>query len=271
MELTSLVKRHPLAAFCGGSVVVGSAVTLLSAQLPANSPLRPLAAIPVSFVPAACALTVLRMAGSDEDRLALRRRLTTIRVGWRWYVVALAALPAAHLAGVALATLPRGAVVSHPAALALLPLFLVTSLGEEIGWRGYALPKLQERFSPLAAALILGVVWSAFHWAALLSNSEAPLAYVVVSTFQLTAMSVIMAVVFNNTREAVPVLVLMHAVYNTVSVGVLPLAETGDPILAFSLSAAATWLVAIGLVIAAGWGRDADRRERATTTTPLRG
>jgi membrane protease YdiL (CAAX protease family) len=174
MELTSLVKRHPLAAFCGASVVVGSAVTLLSAQLPANSPLRPLAAIPVSFVPAACALTVLRMAGSDEDRLALRRRLTTIRVGWRWYVVALVALPAAHLAGVALATLPRGAVGSHPAALALLPLFLVTSLGEEIGWRGYALPKLQERFSPLAAALILGVVWSAFHWAALLSNSEAP-------------------------------------------------------------------------------------------------
>ena len=271
MELTSLVKRHPLATFCGASVVIGSAVTLLSAQLPASSPLRPLAAIPVSFIPAACALAVLRMAGSDEDRLALRRRLTTIRVGWRWYAVALAALPAAHLAGVALATVPRGtAVAAHPAMLALLPLFVVTAIGEEIGWRGYALPKLQERFSPLAAALILGVVWSAFHWAALLGNSEAPLAYVVVSTFQLTAMSVAMAVVFNNAREAVPVMVVMHAVYNAVSIGVLPLAETGAPILAFSLSAAATWALAIGLVVAAGWGPDADRRERAAAT-PFRG
>jgi hypothetical protein len=91
-----------------------------------------------------------------------------------------------------------------------------------------------------------------FHWVALLANQNAPLAYVAISTVQLTAMSVILAFVFNNTRQALPVLVLGHALYNTVSIGVAPLAETGMPLVAFGLSAGLTAMVAASLVAAAG-------------------
>ncbi|WP_190258876.1 CPBP family intramembrane glutamic endopeptidase [Pelotomaculum schinkii] len=43
-------------------------------------------------------------------------------------------------------------------------MFFNGSLGEEAGWRGFALPRLQQRFSPLVASLILGFFWGAFHW-----------------------------------------------------------------------------------------------------------
>ena len=151
------------------------------------------------------------------------------------------------MGGVALATLAGGKVSAQPTKLAMFPLFLVTSAGEEIGWRGYALPKLQEQFGPFTAGVIVGLAWAAFHWVALLANSESPMAYVVVSTVLFTAMSVIITYVFNDAGKAVPVAVLMHAAYNTVSVGVMPLAETGVPLAALSLSAAVAWGIALAL------------------------
>jgi membrane protease YdiL (CAAX protease family) len=106
--------------------------------------------------------------------------------------------------------------------------------------------------SPLAAALVLGLVWGAFHWVALASNADAPLAYVAVSTIHLIAISVIMSFVFNGSRESVPVVTFVHAMYDTVAIGVAPLIETTVPLLAFSMTAVVAWLVVLGLVAATG-------------------
>ena len=65
-------------------------------------------------------------------------------------------------------------------------------------------------------------------------------------------MSVILSFVFDNARQALPVVVLVHAMYDTISIGVAPLAETGVPLVAFSLSAALTGLVALAIVAANG-------------------
>ena len=207
---------------------------------------------------------VLRVAGTADERRAWRRRLTRVRVGWRWYAIALLALPLAYLAGLGIATAAGGAFPFHLQALALLPIFLLTNFGEEIGWRGYALPKLQDRMSPLGAALLLGVIWGAFHWVALAANADAPLAYMAVSTLQLVAVSVILTFVFNGSRESVPVVALMHATYDTVAIGMAPLVETGMPLMAFSLTAIVTWVIAVGLIVATGGtlaGRPARNRE----------
>ncbi len=173
-----------------------------------------------------------------------------MRVGWRWYAVALLALPLAYLCGLGIATAAGGAFPFHLQALALLPIFLLTNFGEEIGWRGYALPKLEDRMSPVGAALLLGVIWGAFHWVALAANADAPLAYIAVSTLQLVAVSVILTFVFNGSRESVPVVALMHAMYDTVAIGMAPLVETGMPLMAFSLTAIVTWVIAVGLIVA---------------------
>jgi uncharacterized protein len=75
--------------------------------------------------------------------MAFRQRLTRWRVGLQWYVVALLGLPLIDVAGVALAGLWGGQFPFRPERFALLPAFLITNLGEEIGWRGYALARLR--------------------------------------------------------------------------------------------------------------------------------
>ena len=248
----SQVERHPLATFFAATLGLGWLLTIAAAALSSNPVLLPLIAIPVSFVPAVMAWLVLRVAGTAGERRAWRARLTRVRVGWRWYAIALLALPLAYLAGLGIATAGGGAFPFHVQTLALLPIFLLTNFGEEIGWRGFALPRLQDRMSPLAASLVLGVIWGAFHWVALAANADAPLGYMVVSTIQLTAVSVIVTFVFNGSRESVPVVALMHATYDTVAIGVAPLVETGMPLMAFSVTAIAMWVVAIGLVVVTG-------------------
>jgi uncharacterized protein len=162
-------------------------------------------------------------------------------------------LPLVHLAGVALATLAGGVFPFHPQLIVLAVLFIITNFGEEIGWRGYALPKLQERMSPLAAAIVLGLVWAVFHWVALAGN-DTPLAYIAVRTAHLVAISVFMSFVFNGSRESVPVVALAHAMYDTVAIGVAPLIETTVPLLAFALTAVVAWVLVIGLIVVTGPG-----------------
>jgi membrane protease YdiL (CAAX protease family) len=135
---------------------------------------------------------------------------------------------------------------------AVLPLLLIANLGEEIGWRGYALPRLQQHVNPLASSVILGTGWAAFHWVALGHNPSRPWGYIAVGSMSLIAMSVVMTWLFNRTGASVVLMVVVHAMYDVVSLGVVPLAETGLPLLAFALSGAVLSLMAGLLVGLAG-------------------
>ena len=83
-----LLGQRPFMIFlAGSSEFVGWALTFLSARLPTRGVLLPLIAIPVSYVPAVLAVLVLRVWGTDAERAAFKRRLTTWRVGgagWSW-------------------------------------------------------------------------------------------------------------------------------------------------------------------------------------------
>ena len=250
MPVQSWVRQHALSTFFAGSIGVGSLITGAALLLPRGKALMPLVAIPVSYAPAIAAIAVVGATGDHAARAALMRRMSRFQVDPRWYGAAAVALPLVHIAGVRLAVQTGTPLPVHARALALLPLFLVTSAGEEIGWRGYALPALSERDGLFKAALIVGLGWAAFHSVALLANSDAPVAYVVVSTVLFTGLSVVIAYVFDGSGQALPVAVLMHAAYNTVSVGVMPLAETKAPLRAFALSALVAWGAAVGLVVA---------------------
>lgn len=125
-------------------------------------------------------------------------------------------------------------------------------LGEEPGWRGYALPRMQARWGPLLGASILGVLWALWHLPLFLvsgwSSSPVPL-YVLI----LTALSVLMAFSYNLSGGSVLVAVIAHSAGNSCSHmlrGVLKGAETretpsGDLIIALSLLGLAG-LVAVG-------------------------
>jgi uncharacterized protein len=111
---------------------------------------------------------------------------------------------------------------------------------------------LQQRINPLAASLIVGVAWAAFHWVAFLQNPTLPWGYLAVGSLMLIAMSVVMTWVFNHIHQSVVVATALHAMYDVVSIGVVPLGETTVPLLAFALSAGLMSLVALVLVFVQG-------------------
>lgn len=248
----AMVERHELVVFLIGSVLLGSLATALLAGIPANPLILPLLALPISYVPALLAVLLSRVDGDAGESRAFRKRLTAWRIGPRWYLVALIAVSGAHLAGVGLATFAGGEFPVHLERFALLPLFLITNLGEEVGWRGFALPRLQRRFNSLVSSAILGLAWAAFHWVALGQNPTRPWGYIAVGSVTLIAMSVVMTWLFNRTGGSVVLMVVLHATYDVLSIGVVPLAETTVPLLAFGLSGAALCLVAVIVVLVHG-------------------
>jgi membrane protease YdiL (CAAX protease family) len=100
---------------------------------------------------------------------------------------------------------------------ALLPdllVILLISVGEEYGWRGFALPRLQQRWSALTASLILGLIWGLWHYPASLIGTGVPLempfavflVWVILGTILFTW-------VYNNTGSML-IAILMHSAAN---------------------------------------------------------
>lgn len=143
-------------------------------------------------------------------------------VGWRW--VALAFLFPVFFMGLAAAanvalggTLPPSPAAGHvgmAAANFVLIFFVGGPLGEEIGWRGYALPALRERLGWRLASLLLGAVWAIWHLPLFYSEgtvqSHLPMGLYALSA---VASSVLFAWLFIRSQgSVVPVLVLHTAV-----------------------------------------------------------
>jgi len=101
---------------------------------------------------------------------------------------------------------------------ALIPqviVILLISLGEEFGWRGFALPRLQERFSALNASLLLGLVWGFWHLPGFLIGagvpSDLPFAMFL---FWIVLASILMTWVYNHTGGSILSAILMHSAAN---------------------------------------------------------
>ena len=240
--------------FCVVAVGAGWALTLLllavTPDQQASLLLHALMVYPISYAPAGAALLALRLEGDPGARAAFWGRLRAWRRPWRWYLLALGLPPAVYLAGVGAAAALGGQVPFHPALLLALVYFLPANFGEEVGWRGYALPRLQARYGPLPASLLVGALWALFHLPA--SLTQAPI-YFGILTALLLATSVLMTWVFNRTAGSVPVVAVVHASMDTMTL-VTPLGETGTPVVAYALVAAAMGLVAGALVVRTGRG-----------------
>lgn len=171
--------------------------------------------------PLAAVVVVGVTEGIDAVRQLLGRLLTW-RVAGRWYAVALM-LPGAVVA-VALIIDALVYEVSTPLpSLDLLPLFVGSIVAnmliggglEEIGWRGFALPRLQAAYSALTASLILGVVWIAWHAPLFvvpgaIQAELSPLPFLI----QGLALAVVFTWVCNSTDGSLLLVVLLHGTVN---------------------------------------------------------
>jgi len=174
------------------------------------------------FGPSLAAVAVVACQGG---RGGLRRWLSRClqwRADWRWMIGAfflpVAFMGLAAAAHVALGgTLPPSPAAGHVllAAVNFVLVFLVGGpLGEEFGWRGYALPALQRRWGWRSASLVLGGAWALWHvplfYSAGALQSHLPMGLYALSAI---ASSVLFAWLFNRSAGSVlPVLVLHTAV-----------------------------------------------------------
>jgi uncharacterized protein len=151
------VRKHPLIAF----FVLAYLLTWWIYPLLRFSPLL---GIPGLFGPALAAIIMAAVTGGKSGVKALLSRVVLWRVGVRWYVIALGLPTVLALAAAGLHYLVGGSKLVQMGAVSALDFVVfVLVVGEELGWRGYALPLLLESRSAVTASLILGVLWGLWH------------------------------------------------------------------------------------------------------------
>ncbi len=193
-----------------------------------------------SFGPAVAAVIMTRIADGPAGVLHFRRRLLQWRAGWQWYVFILLGIPAVMVLGIVI--LP-GVLASFqglkPAffAVSYLITFVLTffgggPLGEEPGWRGFALPRLQSRYGAWRATLLLGVMWTFWHLPDFLTSAQGGGPSAGLSPFyarlpifflMVMALAVVFTWVFNHTGGSIFIALLLHTVFNTFGGAVQPL------------------------------------------------
>jgi len=149
-----------------------------------------------------------------EGGTAAVKQLYAPFLRWRvhvgWYVAALV-LPGALLTGLlALLNLAgrHGPIAYFPAAGALV-FGLVMSVVEEVGWRGYALPRLHARWGAFAAGTMMGVLWYLWHIPMFLGLGV-PLNLVLVMLLYFTGTSLVLTWIYNGTNGSLLIATLAH-------------------------------------------------------------
>lgn len=209
-----------------------------------------------AFAPSIVALLLTWRADGKGGVMALLSHLFQWQVGMRWYVFAIAYIVVVKLAAALIYRLAFGAWPRFGSELPVV--MLVATListpfqsGEEIGWRGYALPRLAQVMGYARASLLLGVVWTCWHLPQFFFvSADTYKQSFPIWSLQVVAFSVALAWVYVGTKGSLLLTMLMHAAVNNLK-DTVPSAAT-DATNAFSLHASPVmYLTALVLWIAA--------------------
>jgi membrane protease YdiL (CAAX protease family) len=182
---------------------------------------------PGLFGPCVAAFAVTLATRGTSGARDLVRAMFRWRVAPVWYAVALSPLAFGALAWAALAAAGRapaaadlgrmGGIADLPPLLMFLALIPLNGFSEEVGWRGFALPRLQARRSALAASLLLAIPWALWHlpmFGVLESYRGISAAMFPGFLLGLAAGSVVMAWAYNRSGGSVWLLAIYHAALN---------------------------------------------------------
>lgn len=261
MDVRSWAGRHALVLYFVLAFAVSWSVWPLVLANPASTPMVP-------FGPLLSALVVAGVVGGGGAVWALVRQLGRWRVPPVWYAVALGgpmALTGLGTAAVVAAGAPPPDVrVADWGSLAatLVSTMLIVGLFEEVGWRGFAQPRLQLTRSGLKAALALGVVWALWHVPELVSDAgeREPVPFLV----SVVAYAVVLAWLYNSTGGSLPIVITCHAAINT-TIGAV-LRDLPD-----EHRATGWWILTAVYVVAAAAVVAAAGSRLGSTTRPSRG
>jgi len=181
-----------------------------------------LSSILLHYGPALAAIIVTRIEGGGTAIRRLFGGLSVWRVVAQWYVFILIFPVVIRLLAISVDFLMGGefpvfassefAPSGVNAVLLFIGILFQAGIAEEIGWRGYALPRLQKRFNPLLSSLMLGVAWGLWHFHPMNWSALAPVGlWYMLTTIPFT---IVFTWVYNNTKGSLLIAVLFHTASN---------------------------------------------------------
>jgi membrane protease YdiL (CAAX protease family) len=232
----SVIQKYPLATF----IVLAFGLTwtfliadalgswgIISFRLPLSGP-GILLTLLTGYCPTIAAVIVTGLTSGREGIRKLFGRILRWRASFYWYVTVIFGTGVLFFIALQLNLLFGGTAKPMPPGglpmivIGIIAMFLVNGLvnGEEFGWRGFALPRLQAKNNALVSSLILGLIWVLFHLPLFFTKdggaggnmSQTPFIAFVLNVL---AGSVLVTWLFNNTRGSVLFAYLFHAAFNT--------------------------------------------------------
>lgn len=218
------------------------------------------------FGPSISGIITSLLTGGKKETGSLLSGIKKGRFGIGWYAMALLTVPLLTLVQTGLhAASGRIITYSVPGMMLIMgfiwPLF--SSFGEEIGWRGYALPKMQKRYGILSSSLLLGLIWGVWH---LPSDYIAYSSYgwlfipmfLLLGPVNLTAHSVIMTFIYNKTKGSLIPMILYHYTITMAAILSPSFSFSGqvDDIIKTAVSVGVIVLAAVIIIIFSGTMRN---------------
>lgn len=180
----------------------------------------------------------------------------------KWLAPVLLLMPAITFASLAAFRLTGGSfpelpLINNPLLIVywfFYMLLLSGPLQEEFGWRGFALDRLQSRYSALSSSLILGFIWSIWHFPLNFTTGVGPqysliLQLLIGTIVTITATSVLFTWIYNNTGKSILAAILFHTSLNLSTFKLFPVFEN-DSIRFYLI-----FVVAAAVIITAIWGK----------------
>ena len=226
-SISALIRQHPALSLFTVAFVFGAAPLALVHTEVFPTSYSQLGALSAS----AAGFLLAYLEGGRNGLRELVRRVLIWRVGFAWWAVALFYTAIAAAGAVFLATLVDPEIVvdwgALPPVLDVVPMMLVlivlAGLGEEFGWRGFLVPRLQRRHSALISSLIIGALHSLWHVPLFLVDGTAQSNWVeqvgLVTAFLgyslfVVAWAVHLSWFFNNTNGSVLIAAVVHGAGN---------------------------------------------------------
>jgi membrane protease YdiL (CAAX protease family) len=244
VNLTTTIKQHPAASF----IILALGLSYATFALPVAGESALLAILSVLvIVPTVVAVGLTVLMDGRQGVGAFLRQCFRWRSPLIWYVIAIVIGFAAQF-GTSLLALITGRISTIELAppVPVLIVFVLFALLEEIGWRGFGLRRLLDRYSPFTTTLMIGIAWGLVHFG--LTLFFMPDRSAVAGGLAVLAAAFLHTWIFIKSGRNVLVATVLHFVYNAAGSVVGPARVVGEPE-ALLFLAASTCLIAASLVL----------------------
>jgi membrane protease YdiL (CAAX protease family) len=269
MGLKGFLSRHSVSGFFLLAIAISWAGIVLlvgPGGIPATTKeLEDLGGVvyfPMLVGPSVAAVLFIRLASGRGAPRNLASRLVAWRSGARWYAIAALTFPVIAAAtllplSVVASSLRPELLVTDDNKLAFLTIGvavgIMVGIFEEIGWTGFALPRLMERHGVLASGLLVGLVWGVWHLLLMLLNSGDSSGGLDLALFMpslvfclvvLPTCRVLMTWLYSHTRSVVLAVVMHASLTGGVAMILIPLDGKAWPLVTWYLVlAAGVWII----------------------------